>query len=96
MIPNLYRQSGPAGSFENSDPVPDINDPGPQCCFYGIAPNTLLKMFCKVFCNPFDTFTPHAIFEALFEAAMLALVPVVLVNGTVFASTALVGQVAPD
>jgi hypothetical protein len=37
------------------------------------------------------TFTPHAIFEALFEPAVLALVPVVLVNGTVFAASALVG-----
>ena len=38
---------------------------------------------------------PHARLEALFEAAVLALVPVVLVNGTALAASALVGQVPP-
>jgi hypothetical protein len=39
------------------------------------------------------TFSPHAIFEALLEPAVLALVPVVLVYRTVFTAPALVRQV---
>ena len=39
------------------------------------------------------TFPPHAHFEALFESAVLALVPVVLVNRAVSAATAGVREV---
>jgi hypothetical protein len=39
------------------------------------------------------TFSPHAIFKALLEATVLALVPVVLIHRTVFTTPALVGQV---
>ncbi len=42
-----------------------------------------------------STFSPHAILEALFEPTVLTLVPVVLVNGTVFTTPALVGQIPP-
>ncbi len=40
-----------------------------------------------------STFSPHAIFEALLEAAVLALIAMVLVHRTVFTTPALVRQV---
>ncbi len=49
-----------------------------------------------IFAHAFLTFLPHAHLEALFEPAVLALVPVVLVHGTAAAAPALVGQVASD
>lgn len=42
------------------------------------------------------TFSPHAHFEAFLQAAVLALVAVVLVHGTVPVGPARVGQVPPD
>lgn len=42
------------------------------------------------------TFSPHADFEAFLQAAVLALVAVVLVYGTVPVGPACVGQVPPD
>lgn len=45
---------------------------------------------------PARTFPPHADFEAFLQAAVLALVAVVLVHGTVPAGPAGVGQVPPD
>jgi hypothetical protein len=39
------------------------------------------------------TFSPHAIFEALLEAAVLALIAMVLIHRAVFTPPALVGQV---
>lgn len=45
--------------------------------------------------SPLYCFPSHADFEALFEAAVLALIAVVLVNGTVPIGTACVTQVSP-
>lgn len=42
------------------------------------------------------TFSPHADFEAFLQAAVLALVAVVLVHGAVPVGSARVGQVPPD
>ena len=42
------------------------------------------------------TFPAHAHFQALFQSAKLALIPMVLVDGTVPISTTRVGQVSPD
>ena len=42
------------------------------------------------------TFLFHSVPEALFQSAVLALVPMVLVDGAVLAPPALVGQVPPD
>lgn len=40
------------------------------------------------------TFFPHSHGEALFVPTMLALIPVVLVHGTILLSSTLVGEVA--
>ncbi len=53
-------------------------------------------LYERNFAYAFLTFLPHAHLEALFEPAVLALVPVVLVHGTAAAAPALVGQVASD
>ena len=50
---------------------------------------------CECFCPPFFTFSPHAHLETLFEAAVLALIAVVLVDRAVAGAPALVCQVPP-
>lgn len=42
------------------------------------------------------TFSPHSHFDTFLESAVLALIPVVLINGTVPASAAGVAEVPPD
>ena len=61
-----------------------------------LIPKYLLTKSCWVILNEFlssFTFSPHAHLETLFEAAVLALVAVVLVNGAVAGASALIRQV---
>lgn len=46
--------------------------------------------------TPLNSFPPHAHLEALFKSAVLALIPVVLINRTIPISTTRVGEVTPD
>jgi hypothetical protein len=43
-----------------------------------------------------DRLLPHACLDALFQAAMLALVSVVLINWTVLVTPTLIGQIPPN
>jgi len=60
-----------------------------ECILLETLQNSTLTYICMYV----HTFSPHAILEALFEAAVLALVAVVLVNRTVLSAAALVRQV---
>lgn len=54
------------------------------------------RCVCELTSRGAPTFPPHADFEAFLEAAVLALVAVVLVHGAVPVGPAGVGQVPPD